>query len=138
MYAAKVSGLVLLLSLSATGGCGKKEDVEFGSVTGTLTIDGQPAPAGVKLVFDPLKKGVRGSIATTDESGYFEAVYSASRNGVRIGECVIKLEPPLVVPTAGSGKPKLPYPEKYYEEIQQVNVDGGHTALELEISKADN
>ncbi|TWT39466.1 hypothetical protein [Blastopirellula retiformator] len=138
MYAARVSGLLLLLSLSAIGGCGKKEDVEFGSVTGTLMIDGQTSPAGVKLVFDPLEKGVRGSIATTDESGFFEAVYSASRNGVRTGACVIKLEPPLVVPKTGSGKPKLPYPEKYYEEIQQVNVHGGHTTLELKISKAEN
>lgn len=131
----KLSAL-LLLALIATVGCGSSNQASLGTVTGILLVDGQPARAGINLEFDPVEKGVRGSTATTNAAGQFEAEYSITRKGVRLGQCVVKLVPPETVPTAGSGKRKLPFPEQYYDEIQQVDITSGHTSLELAISKS--
>lgn len=132
----KSSLLILGLSvvLLAACGCGPGDKTTFGGVTGTVYIDGKPAPAGLKLEFDPVTKGVRGSTAVTNASGQYEAVYSLSRNGVRQGECVVKLVPPERIPAPGK-KRKLPFPEEYYESIQQVNIGPGNITLDLEISK---
>lgn len=127
--------VLLLISLAAVG-CGPTSQVDMGSVTGTVYVDGQPARAGLKLEFDPVTKGVRGSTAVTDESGQYEAVYSLSTNGVRVGACDVKLVPPEIAPSAPGKKRKLPFPEKYYEEIIQVDITPGSNTVDLEISKS--
>lgn len=121
--------------LSIATGCGSNSDVSIGTVTGTLLVDGQPAPAGIRIEFDPVAKGVRGSTAVTDESGNYEADYSLSTKGVRLGTCVVKLELPNEVPPAPGQMPKRPFPNEYYEEIRQVNISAGHNTVDLEISK---
>ena len=125
---------VLLVAVLAFAGCSSNDD-GFGKVTGTVLVDGQPASAGLRIDFDPVTKGVRGSSAVTDDSGQYEAIYSLSRNGVRQGDVVIKLMKPEIPPPAPGKKPKLPFPEEYYEEIQQVNIGPGQHTIDLEISK---
>lgn len=135
MCAVRWTPLGILLVLLITAGCGSSSEVSIGTVTGTVFIDGQPAPAGIQLEFDPVTKGVRGSTAVTDASGNYEAVYSLSTNGVRLGSCVVKLAQPNVAPPAPGQMPKRPFPNEYYEEIRQVNISGGHNTIDLEISK---
>lgn len=127
--------LGLLLVLLTAVGCGSGSDVSIGTVTGTVFIDGQPAPAGLNIEFDPVAKGVRGSTAVTDDSGNYEAEYSLSTKGVRLGTCVVKLVQPNVAPPAPGQTPKRPFPNEYYEEIRQVNISAGHNTIDLEISK---
>ena len=129
------TSLALLFLLLITTGCGSSSDVSIGTVTGTVFIDGQPAPAGINIEFDPTTKGVRGSTAVTDESGNYEANYSLSTKGVRAGSCVVKLAQPNVAPPAPGQKPKWPFPNEYYEEIRQVTISPGHNTIDLEISK---
>ncbi|TWT39464.1 hypothetical protein [Blastopirellula retiformator] len=138
MHFSKLSSLGLLLALLAAVGCSPSNQSSLGTVTGTLHIDGKPARAGINLEFDPVEKGVRGSTATTDDSGQFEAIYSLTRNGVRLGPCVVKLVPPEAVPTSRSAKRKLPFPDQYYEEIQQVDITSGYNTIELAISTSGN
>ncbi|MEW4565421.1 hypothetical protein AB1K70_23040 [Bremerella sp. JC770] len=128
-----VPGLLFVLLLSV--GCGSPSQVEMGSVTGTVYINGEPAGAGLQLEFDPVTKGVRGSTAVTDPSGRYEAVYSLSTNGVRVGSCVVKLVPPETAPSGPGQKRKLPFPESYYEEIRQVTISPGSNTIDLEITK---
>ena len=131
-----MAGGLGLLALIAVG-CGQQSQVEMGRVTGVVYIDGAPARAGLQIEFDPVTKGVRGSTAVTDDSGQFEAVYSLSTKGVRLGDCVVKLVPPELAPPKPGSKRKLPFPSTYYEEIRQVTIDPGHNMLELEISKSN-
>ncbi|MEW4565423.1 hypothetical protein AB1K70_23050 [Bremerella sp. JC770] len=134
MSISQLSCFVLLLTCLVAAGCsGNPGGADLGTVTGTVYVDGQPAPAGIKLQFDPVTKGVRGSTAVTDESGQYQAVYSISRNGVRLGPCVVKMEPPLFSP---GQKRKYPFPEKYYEEITQVEITSGHQSLDLELTRS--
>lgn len=136
MYVAKRLSLPLLLTLLTALGCNNANQAGLGTVTGTVLIDGQPAPAGLQLEFDPVEKGVRGSTAVTDAAGYYEADYSISRKGVRLGECVVKLVPPTNAPPAVGKKRNLPYPDQYYEEIRQVQIEAGSNQVDLEISKS--
>ncbi|PQO43269.1 hypothetical protein [Blastopirellula marina] len=138
MQITKLTSIALLLALSAAFGCSPSNQAGLGTVTGSVLIDGQPAPAGLRLEFDPVEKGVRGSTAITNKSGQYEAEYSISRKGVRTGECVVKLVPPETVPTANGKRPKLPFPDQYYEEIRQVNIESGHNTVDIEISKQGN
>lgn len=124
--------LLLLLPLLLAAGCFNSNQSSLGTVSGTVLVDGKPA-SGVRLEFDPLEKGVRGSTAVTNSSGNYEAIYSLSRDGVRLGPCIVKLEAPLTMP---GDKSKLPYPEEYYEEIRQVEITSGHNTVDLEISKS--
>ncbi|MFN3150845.1 hypothetical protein [Bremerella sp.] len=135
MSAARWTPTALLLVLLLTAGCGSGSDVSMGTVTGTVFVDGQPAPAGLQIEFDPTTKGVRGSTAVTNDSGQYEAEYSLSTKGVRLGTCVVKLVQPNVAPSAPGQKPKLPFPNEYYEEIRQVDISAGHNTVDLEISK---
>lgn len=126
-------GLLLLLFVAT--GCGPHSQVDMGSVTGTVYVDGKPARAGLQLEFDPVGKGVRGSTAVTDKSGRYEAVYSLSTNGVRVGPCEVKLVPPEIAPPAPGKKRQLPFPEEYYEEILQVDINTGSNTVDLQLSK---
>lgn len=135
MCAVRWTPLGLMLVLLITTGCGSSSDVSIGTVTGKVFIDGQPAPAGIRIEFDPVAKGVRGSTAVTDESGNYEADYSLSTKGVRLGTCVVKLEQPTEAPPAPGQMPKRPFPNEFYEEIRQVNISAGHNTVDLEISK---
>lgn len=138
MTFSQFSSLALSLSLLAAVGCSPSNQAALGTVNGTLLIDGQPARAGINLEFDPVEKGVRGSTATTNASGEFEAEYSLTRKGVRLGQCIVKLVPPETAPTARGAKRKLPFPDQYYEEIQQVDITSGYNTIELAISTAGN
>jgi len=136
MYVSRWIAPGLSLLLLVLLGCSSSSDVEMGTVTGTVFIDGTPAPPGLQLEFDPVAKGVRGSTAVTDESGNYEAVYSLSLKGVRVGPCVVKLVPPMTAPPAPGAKPNLPFPDQYYDEIRQATISPGHNTIDLEISKS--
>ncbi|MEW4562712.1 hypothetical protein AB1K70_09310 [Bremerella sp. JC770] len=127
--------LLAVAALLLVSGCYNNNLSTLGSVTGTVYINGKPAPKGINIEFDPVEQGVRGSNATTDASGQYEADYTLTRKGVRLGECVVKLSPPLVVPKGPRHKRKLPYPEEYYEEITRVEITSGYNTVDLEISK---
>ncbi|MBA2113473.1 hypothetical protein [Bremerella alba] len=127
-------GLLLIL-LIAVGCSSGQNQVEMGHVTGQVFVDGEPAGAGLQLEFAPVTKGVRGSTAVTDDSGYYEAIYSLSSNGVRVGPCVVKLVPPATAPPVPGKKRNLPFPEPYYDEIRQITVSPGQNTIDLEISK---
>lgn len=127
--------LFCLLSCVVAVGCGPGDQAGLGTVTGAVLINGQPAPAGLHLEFDPVEKGVRGSTAVTDSAGRYEAEYSISRKGVRTGQCVIKLVPPETMPSANGKRAKLPFPDNYYEEITQVQVEAGRNTFDLELTK---
>lgn len=66
-----------LLSLSGCGG-----DSDLGSVTGTVTVDGEPIDYAA-VTFMPTQG--RASIGRTDSSGAYELVYVIGKKGALIG-----------------------------------------------------
>ncbi|MFN3150843.1 carboxypeptidase regulatory-like domain-containing protein [Bremerella sp.] len=133
----KAFGLTKLFAvalLAAAAGCGGSG---LPSLTGTVTIDGKPAPAGVALQFSPTAEGGSPSYAQTDADGKYEAQFSFNKTGIQLGEHSVKLIPGSVetpMPEIGpDGKPVGPapknpmgsLPKSYWEEIEVIQVEPG-------------
>lgn len=74
--------LVLILGAGCTGG-------DFGTVTGTVTADGEPLPNAM-ITFFPRPEG-RASKAMTNENGAYELIYSRDRKGALAGEHMVQI-----------------------------------------------
>ncbi|GAA4431542.1 hypothetical protein [Bremerella cremea] len=123
--------LLVLLVVTGCGGGG------LPSLSGVVTIDGKPAPAGVALQFSPTTDGGSPSYAQTDHSGHYVAQFSFNKPGIQIGEHSVKLIPGSVetpMPEIGpDGRPVGPLPKNpmadlprgYWEEIEVIVVESG-------------
>lgn len=73
---------------------------------GRLTIDGQPAPAGLLLEFQPQGPDSSPSLARTDATGSYELWQTSTKQGIVAGPCTVRVS---VAPAAADrGPPKLP------------------------------
>ena len=84
---------VLYIVLFALGGvclsgCGNPD---FSTVTGTVTLDGQPAPEGIYVLFSPQVEGRSTSYGVTRIDGTYEMWFTRSQKGARVGENVVRL-----------------------------------------------
>jgi len=74
----------LVVLLSGCGGTG----IQTASVTGTITINGQPTQ-GIELKFVSKEK-MRPSVALTDAQGRYKAEFVSNQSGVVLGPCVVQ------------------------------------------------
>lgn len=130
----------ILIGLAASVGCGSGA---LPSLSGTVTIDGNPAPAGVALQFSPTSEGGSPSYAQTDANGNYEAQFSFNKTGIQPGEHSVKLIPGSVetpMPEIGpNGRPVGPAPKNplsglpktYWEEIEVITVQPGPNAHDI-------
>jgi hypothetical protein len=63
-------------------GCG---DPNLAYVSGKVLIDGQPAPEGLVVQFQPLDKNGSPSSSFTDKNGYYDLWFSKTVKGAQIG-----------------------------------------------------
>jgi len=107
--------------LLAVAGCGQGA----GEVTGQLTVDGQPAPAGLILEFQPQTKESSPSYGRTDATGRFEVWKNGTTKGVAPGASLVRISVPPP-DTSGRGPPKLP------AELEKLTIPARYgTASEL-------
>lgn len=78
-----------LLPLLALIGCGSSGP-ELVEVSGTVTLNGQPAP-GVVLTFIPEATGGSPSYGKTDARGYYQLMFTATRYGALPGKHRVEL-----------------------------------------------
>jgi len=81
----------------ASAGCGYSIGA---TVTGQLTIDGKPAPAGVRIDFEPQVANGSSSTGYTDARGEFEMMFNVNKKGVMPGESLVRIS---VLPEVGPG-----------------------------------
>ncbi|WDI43763.1 hypothetical protein [Bremerella sp. P1] len=115
------------------------------TLTGTVTIDGKPAPQGVSLQFSPTGEGASPSFASTDASGKYEAAFTANRKGIMPGEHLVKLIPSsidLPMPKLGlNGRPIGPppkspledLPNEYYRQIETIQIGPGSNTYDFDL-----
>lgn len=131
-------GLALALCVAAAGnGCGPRG---VGAMcAGVVTIDGQPAPAGILVEFQPPGPKGSPSLGITDAAGKYELRFTAARKGVMPGECLVRLS---VMPEIGAdGIPVLPeaskivrIPEHYGRQSKLTrSVKPGHNQIDIDI-----
>jgi len=75
--------LGLAIGLAVLVGCGGPSNV--GSVTGKVTLDGQPLADAV-VTFSPTKEGGSSGVGKTDAGGNYVLSYYAGVSGAEIGE----------------------------------------------------
>ena len=77
--------LALLAVLSGCGG-----DDKFGTVSGTVLVDGQPVK-GLEIIFEPQFAGGAPSIGFSDERGKYTAMFTADRAAVMVGQHIVRV-----------------------------------------------
>lgn len=113
MYIRCSFGIALVVGLFLAPFCGCRPSVGATAV-GTITIDGQPAPAGIRVDFEPQVKGSSSSTGYTDAKGRYELKFNVNTIGVMPGESLVRLS---IQPTfTGDGKPSLP------EELRAIRL----------------
>jgi hypothetical protein len=97
----KIVAAFLLGSLALLpSGCGSGVGA---TVTGLLTIDGKPAPAGVRIDFEPQVENASSSTGFTDARGEYEMRFNVNKVGVMPGESLVRVS---ILPEVGAdGKP---------------------------------
>ena len=83
--------IFLILCAAATGLAGCNSGPDMGTVTGKVTLDGQPAE-GLEVEFEPKQAGTGTSaIGYTQPDGSYELYYPGDRKGAPPGEYTVRI-----------------------------------------------
>lgn len=138
---ARISLLLLAAVLTAAVGC---SDNSLPGLKGQVLVNGQPAPEGISLVFEPHIDGDSPSYANTDKNGEFVAEFTFNKKGILVGTHSVRLGPgsspgPMPVidengrPVPGSEPKPQQFPPEYYRHIQDVTVEPGSNTVTIEL-----
>lgn len=133
--------LPLAACLIALAGCGRRDI--GATASGLVTIDGRPAPAGLRLDFQPQGPGGSPSMGVTDSAGRYELWFTAAHRGVMPGECRVMLQPsretgPDGIPGIPAALKDLRIPDAYAGERSPLirTVKPGHNTIDIAIDTA--
>lgn len=117
--------LVVAVSLLLAGCSPAGDRPPLGTVTGKVTVDGQPL-SGVIISFMP--DSGRAATATTNDQGEYQLIYLDGVQGCKVGPNTIG----FFVPTGGS--PSHPIPKKYQEKSDiKVDVKAGKNTFDFDL-----
>ncbi|NCA10653.1 hypothetical protein EBR56_02405 [bacterium] len=128
----------VFFGLLALIGCGRRDI--GATASGRVTIDGQPAPAGLRLDFQPQGSGGSPSTGVTDAAGRYELWFTAAHKGVMPGECRVMLQPGRE--SGPDGHPRIPealkalrLPEAYAGDRSPLlrTVKPGHNTIDISL-----
>ncbi|MFO1095639.1 MAG: carboxypeptidase-like regulatory domain-containing protein [Planctomycetaceae bacterium] len=131
MESFRKSPLTGVLALCLLAGCGGVDDKpKLGTVTGTVTMDGQPLP-NVWVMFNPTTG--RTALGHTDENGHYELKFTEDADGANLGSHKVVImtyhEDEIAEQQINTGKaPKEPIPAKY----------NAKTTLTAEVKEGEN
>lgn len=104
-------------------GCGPA----MGSVTGTVTLDGQPAK-GIQVDFEPVAGGASAT-GFTDEQGNYKLLFPGRKEGAPPGEYLVRMNG-----VEGDDTPGIALPAKYNKESDlKRTVEAGSNDFDFEI-----
>lgn len=122
----RLTCLLLVFALTVIAGCGSPKDI--GTVSGTVTIDGQPAEKG-SITFMPMEGGNPSSGATIENGKYSASVWP--------GKSKVEIRVPKVVgETKLYNTPDSPVQQILTEVLPARFND--RTELELEVQLGKN
>ncbi|MCA9089244.1 MAG: carboxypeptidase regulatory-like domain-containing protein [Planctomycetaceae bacterium] len=127
--------LSLLLTVFATGcGSGVPSDrPDLATVTGTVTLDGQPLE-GADVTFQP--ESARPSVGTTDSSGKYELIYLNDVKGAVVGpnRVMITTRRDGADDDPSSNVPER-LPKKYHaESTLSADVEAGSNVFDFDLT----
>ena len=129
------SRLLLALCLLSVHGCGSSGP-ELATVSGTIRLDGTPL-AGAMVTFTP-EQG-RPSYGGTDDNGYYELAFNASKMGALPGNHTVKISTHRRGDSeSGTKAEKERIPTKFNSKSElKKKVEPGSNTIDIEISSKD-
>jgi hypothetical protein len=133
----KTLAIVAMVLAVTVVGCGPRG--VGATATGLITVDGQPAPAGIRVDFQPQGPNGSPSMGFTDAKGRYELFFTAARKGVMPGECLVRV---AVMPQiSAEGIPMVPealkdvrIPDHYGQQSTLMRtVKPGFNQIDIEI-----
>lgn len=122
-------GSGLLLCMSAVLGCG----VSLCDVSGVVSIDGKPAPPGMKITFTPRGRDAEPILAMTENDGRYLVIDRTGKPGLRTGSYTVSLgywgDPSMNPP----GIADLTIPEAFSEETSTLVCEARGGKMEFDI-----
>lgn len=139
MQANGISSILAITCCLTAGlvGCGRRDI--GATATGLVTIDGKPAPAGIRVDFQPQGSMGSPSMGITDPQGRFELSFTSTVKGVMPGECLVRLSPflevgPDGIPTISDALTDIQIPDAYGRDSTLVRtVKPGHNTIDIDI-----
>lgn len=126
--------LPILAMFWGAAGCGggSSDMPELGTVTGTVTMDGQPL-ANVTVTFKPDSGSI--SVGRTDEQGHYKLGYNETEKGAKVGKHTVRITTPSDEPGPGGDAPKDPIPAKYNEQSElSADVKAGSNEFNFDLT----
>lgn len=121
MMSRRLTPWLFLLLAAALNGCGGSAEVPaLGTVTGTVTLDGEPL-VGVNVVFKPADG--RAATGLTDAEGKYTLMYNSNNPGSKTGANKVAME----WPTGASDAKLLPSKYTSKSELTADVVAGSNT-----------
>jgi len=120
----------LALAVSVTG-CSRGP--ELGTVTGTVTLDGEPL-ANAEVVFQP--PGGSPSVATTDSAGRYELEYTKDKPGAVLGTHTVRITAQTTKVDESGNEVQVPQrvPERYNYRSQLLReVKRGENKFDFDL-----
>jgi len=118
-------------SLMITGCGGGGDQPDLGTVSGTVTIDGQPA-GNVLVTFTPAAGG-RQSTGQTKDDGSYKLVYTTDSMGAIVGEHNVTISGMVVLDDESSDtmNSESSVPKEYVDITKVVTVEPGSNEIDL-------
>ncbi|MBA2112873.1 carboxypeptidase-like regulatory domain-containing protein [Bremerella alba] len=124
--------LIICVCLCISG-CGYGTGDGLGSVSGTVSLDGEPVPQ-VVVTFTP-STGGRESYGITDASGNYQLRYTSRELGAKTGEHEVRVSPMEVEPREPVTTATSIIPIHYYgNDFLIYEVSPGSNQIDLELS----
>lgn len=121
-------GSLLTLCVLLLAGCSGGDRPPLGSVTGTITVNGEPF-SGVIVSFSP--ESGRPSTAITDDSGRYTLQYTEGVNGCKVGPNTVGFFPP----TGGTMSHSIPAKYQGATDLK-VEVKSGSNTFDFDLKSA--
>jgi len=137
-YQTVLTCIAALVTLVAVVGCGGGSTSLGSSVTGTVTVNGSPAPAGLNVMFQPVGDGVA-SFGYTNSEGQYELQLTPRTKGATPGENLVSVNFEVNEVSEGEEAPEVDTPsfeilKDFRDGTHKVTVSRGKNTIDLEIA----
>lgn len=128
--------VAVCLVAALVSGCGRSAGA---TVSGSVTIDGKPAPPGIRIDFQPQVPGSSSSTGYTVAEGRYVMRFNVNMLGVMPGESVVRLSIPQDF--TGGGAPQVSVPLRSIRLPESVGrettlrkiVKPGHNEIDIAV-----
>lgn len=137
-YQTALTCFTALVTLVAVVGCGGGSTSLGSSVTGTVTVNGSPAPAGLNVMFQPVGDGVA-SFGYTNSEGQYELQLTPRTKGATPGENLVSVNFEVNEVSEGEEAPEVETPsfeilKDFRDGTHKLTVSRGKNTIDLEIA----